>query len=105
MVVSRIVVCGWILALLLPVTALARVEAEAVPGRPFGIGRITINRADLRGKIDELTAQTTERDGRIHYPAFRYGRFGARIGEVIGLGDGSPGNVTIHFLFTGDEPL
>ena len=27
------------------------------------------------------------------------------IGEVVGIGDGSPGNVTIYFLFTGDEPL
>jgi hypothetical protein len=86
-------------------SALARIDAEAVPGKPFGVGRITLNRGDVRGRIDEDAVQISERDGRVHYPSFSYGRFGAAIGEAIGLGDGSPGNVTILFLFTGDEPL
>src|SRR5262245_50545624 len=105
MFAARNVVFASLVLLLLPAAALARVDGEAVPGRPFGLGRVTIPRADLRGKIDEQAIQITERDGRIHYPAFRYGRFGALIGEVVGVGDGSPGNVTIYFLFTGDEPL
>lgn len=93
------------LVLLSASQALARIDAEAVPGRPFGVGRVTLTKADLRSPIHEDAVQITERDGRIHYPAFSYGRFGALIGEAIGIGDGSPGNVTILFLFTGDEPL
>jgi hypothetical protein len=85
--------------------AFARIDAEAVSGRPFGVGRVTITKADLRSSINEDAVQISERDGRIFYPSFSYGRFGALIGEAIGIGDGSPGNVTIMFLFTGDEPL
>lgn len=88
-----------------PTLALARIDAEAVPGKPFGVGRVTLGKADLRGSIDENALQISERDGRVFYPSFTYGRFGALIGEAIGIGDGSPGNVTIFFLFTGNEPL
>lgn len=101
--VSRAVVL--LLAVCSANQALARIDAEAAPGKPFGVGRITLTKADLRASIDENTVQITERDNRILYPSFSYGRFGALIGEAIGIGDGSPGNVTILFLFTGDEPL
>jgi hypothetical protein len=94
-----------LLVLLAAGPLLARIDAEAVPGEPYGIGRVTLNRAELRSPIDENALLITERDGRIHYPAIRYGRFGAMIGEAIGVGDGTPGNVTIHFLFTGNAPL
>lgn len=86
-------------------SALARIDVEAVPGRPFGVARVTLAKGDLRGSIDENAVQISERDGRLFYPSFTYGRFGARIGEAIGIGDGSPGNMTIMFLFVGDEPL
>lgn len=86
--------------------ARGRIEAEAAAGRPFGVGRITLNRGDLRGAaIDENRVFVLERDDRVYYPAFRYGRFGALLGGALGIGDGTPGNLTITFLFVGDEPL
>src|SRR5687768_15224831 len=94
-----------VLSVLLHTVFALALDGEAAPGKPFGVGRITITRGDARGGIDEAALSVRERDGRLHYPSFKYGRFGARIGEALGIGDGTPGNVTILFLFTGNEPL
>lgn len=102
-------VCVWVLLawlLLGSGPASAGIDAEAVPGEPFGVGRITFSPADVGGAIDEARLRIQERDGRIHYPAVRTGVVAPIIGQLLGepelLG---PGLTTVHFLFTGDAPL
>jgi hypothetical protein len=84
--------------------ALARVEADALVGRPFGVGQVTIT--GLEAGIDANRVQIGERNGRTLYPAVTQGALGRLIGQILGgpTERPSPG-VTIYFLFTGDQPL
>ncbi len=82
--------------------AAAQIDAEAVAGEPFGVGRITLRLPDgattgLSG-IDAL--ELTEASGRILYPA----RNAGVLDRLAGPND-APGRLTILFLFRGNDPL
>lgn len=95
---------GILIALASASPALARIDVECHAGKPYGVGRITVGRNDVRGAIDDASLFITERNRRVHYPAFQAGRVGPIIGRFIG-GAGSVDNFTVTFLFSGDEPL
>ncbi len=86
--------------------AFARVDVEAIPGSPFGVGRITapLRLADADAADSNGFALVEEND-RVLYPAFTTGRIGRFIGQLLGTGDLPPSSVTVYFLFTGDQPL
>jgi hypothetical protein len=89
--------------------ASAQVRVEAIPGRPFGVGRITVPlaAADANAANDTPRLTLTEATGRVYYPAIEVGKFRELIGGLLGAGDDNalPGQATAWFLFTGDEPL
>jgi hypothetical protein len=87
--------------------AVARVDVEAIPGSPFGVGRMTVplRLADVDAAVDSNGFALVEEDGRVLYPAFTTGRIGKFIGQLLGTGDLPPTSVTVYFLFTGDRPL
>ncbi len=83
----------------------AALEVEAVSGRPWGVGRITVQGADV-GAIDERNVLIRERDGRVLYPVVTPGIIGRLFDRVLGNpGDRPADAVTILFLFHGDDPL
>jgi hypothetical protein len=93
---------------LLPLTFVrvseARIEAEALIGRPFGVGRVTISGLDVA--IDANRVSIEEKNGRVFYPAVSQGALGRLIGQILGGPTDRPaGGITIHFLFRGTEPL
>ena len=81
------------------------IDGEAAIGKPFGVGRITFSGADA-GSIDERLCRIEEAGGRIYYPTMMPGLIGRLFNQVLGPPqNGAAGQVTIHFLFRGDEPL
>ena len=85
-------------------TAHARIEGEALVGRPFGVGRITISGGEAA--IDLNRVLISDGGGRVFYPAVGTGVVGRLIGQVLGdPADRPAGAATIHFLFRGEEPL
>src|SRR5687768_5846035 len=87
-------------------TAHARIDGEAIPGRPFGVARITLSAADVGGAIDADRVLISERDGRALYPAVMPGALARVFGKLLGETEGDGvNNVTITFLFHGDDPL
>ncbi len=97
---------------LVPAAALAqgRLDGEAIPGRPFGIARVTIpvDQALAADAIESGGFLLVEDDGRALYPVFATGVVRRAIGEVLGVVDlrgPGPEPQTVHFLFTGSEPL
>jgi hypothetical protein len=101
---SRIVttaVVGWLAT---AACAAAKIEADALVGRPFGVGRITLSGLDA--PLDQTRLFLVERNGRAHYPAIHEGVFGRVIGQVLGDPTQRPlANVTVWFLFRGQQPL
>ena len=96
--------CGIGLIILLAARpAEARVEAEALVGRPFGVGQVTISGLDVA--IDANRVVIEEKNGRVFYPAVSQGVFGRLIGRFSAPTDRPAGGVTIYFLFRGDQPL
>ena len=84
--------------------AQARIEAEALVGRPFGVGRISITGGEAA--IDLNRVLISDADGRVLYPAVSTGVLGRLIGQVLGdPADRPAGGATIHFLFHGEAPL
>src|SRR5262245_13206327 len=82
----------------------ARVEGEALIGRPFGVGQVTITGLDVA--IDPSRVLIKEKSGRVFYPAVMQGVFGRLIGKILGDAAQQPTPaITIRFLFRGDEPL
>jgi len=82
----------------------ARVEGEALIGRPFGVGQVSVSGLELA--IDASRVFVEEKNGRVFYPAVAQGVFGKLIGQVLGGATERPTTgATIHFLFRGDEPL
>lgn len=87
----------------------AQIRVEAIPGRPFGVGRITVPLAAEDANAAQLTPRLTlsDADGRLLYPAIERGRFREIVGGLLGAGGDNalPGQATAWFLFTGDAPL
>ncbi|MGD0383340.1 MAG: hypothetical protein ABSA77_07470 [Thermoguttaceae bacterium] len=104
-----------------------QVEVEAFTGKPYGVGRITVDLPEtmLPQPLGAEGLALTERDGRVLYPAVETPAFGKVMKEVLdsdtpltrggpvreqvgGLLRGMldrPPRTTIFFLFRGDEPL
>ena len=89
-------------------TLVAQVRVEAVPGIPFGVGRIVVP-VDQPISSEQLDMKYTSiRDdaSRILYPSIRYSEPIGILREVLGIaGDIVPTQVDYHFLFRGNEPL
>ncbi len=104
-----------------------QMEYEAFAGRPYGVGRITIDLPDamLPQPLGAEGLALTERDGRVLYPVVEIPAFGKIVREVLqsdtpltrggpvreqvggilrGILDRPP-RTTIFFLFRGDDPL
>lgn len=87
-------------------SATARIEGEAVPGRPFGVARITLAAADVGGPIDPDRVLITERDDRALYPAVMPSGVNRVFARLLGQPQvQGASNVTITFLFHGEQPL
>ena len=90
--------------LALATAAEARIDAEALVGQPFGIGRVTIT--GLEAGIDANRVLIEERNGRVLYPAVSPGLLGRVLGQILGdPADRPAAGVTVFFLFRGAEPL
>jgi hypothetical protein len=77
-------------------------EPEAIAGAPFGVGRLSIRLPDARpGFFGERDFTLTDAQGRVFYAAFDFQPVRAILREVLNR----PQTVTVHFLFTGNEPL
>jgi len=85
----------------------APLEAEAVAGAPLGIGRIVVPLAGAADVAIETGAfQLVEARGRTLYPAFTTDRVLTAIrGLLIPDQPAGPRQLTVLFLFTGNEPL
>src|SRR5262245_45035231 len=58
-------------------SAHARIDAEALIGRPFGVGQITISGLDVALDANRVTIE--EKNSRVHYPAVTQGALGRLI--------------------------
>lgn len=102
---SCLLFCVAILGFFIDLKTVAAVEGEAAVGRPFGVARITFSGADV-GSIDERLCRIEEAGGRVFYPAMTPGLLGRLFNQVLGPPTtGAAGQMTVHFLFRGDEPL
>ncbi|MBC7852530.1 MAG: hypothetical protein IAF94_03755 [Pirellulaceae bacterium] len=91
---------------LLSSVAHARVEGDAIAGKPFGVARVTFTSTDAGGPIDESQVLLYERDSRVHYPAVTGTGLGRALGQLLdGGGNQGAASVTVTFLFQGDTPL
>lgn len=106
----RVLFATWVALLCLTSAPLwARPVVEVIPGRPFGVGKITVplaaEDANLAQSLPRLVL--SDADGRVFYPAIATGKFRELIGGLLGGGDDNalPGQATAYFLFTGDAPL
>ena len=78
-----------------------RIEADGVPGKPFGIGVLTIQLPPRQRMGDADSVSLTERNGRIFYPVYE----SPPIVRLLRGGNGGGRRLTAYFLFTGDQPL
>src|SRR5262245_7974179 len=95
---TRYLIAASAVLLLLAQNAQARVESDALLGRPFGVGTVTVSGLDVA--IDANRVLIEEKNGRVFYPAVSQGMFGKLIGQVLGSTTQQPtSSVTIQFLF------
>ena len=88
--------CGFLL-LFAPATVVAqRLEAQAIPGRPFGVAAITLP--------PQAEPWIEEQNDRVFYPAFSSGVL-TRLLAGDDDASGGSGVKSVLFLFTGDAPL
>jgi len=104
----------------------AQVSAQAVAGRPFGVGRIelTLPPNEVSRPLGYEGLSVSEKSGRVLYPAIktppnnemvkniltesplmRGGPLRQQIGGIIRDAMEAPPKLQVFFLFTGDEPL
>src|SRR5689334_528141 len=91
--------CG--IGLLLPSAQLNAqgIEAEAISGEPFGVGRITAI-ADPRGD-DGSSPMLTDANGRVFYPTYSTLKVRKLLRQLVG----APRKINVYFLFQGTKPL
>lgn len=100
-----------ILAMLICMSDVAsadQLRIDAVPGIPFGVGRIVIPKSQSIDKIQLETHLMTisDAEGRVLYPAIRYTQPLSAVRELLGLpNDGTSSQLHVHFLFKGTDPL
>src|SRR5262245_33004691 len=94
--VLRLLALALTLVLAAAGTGHARIEGEALVGRPFGVGRITISGGEAA--IDLNRVQITDGGGRVFYPAIGTNMVGRLLGQILGdPADRPSGAATIHF--------
>ena len=122
--VCRSVLIGLLLVASLCVSssALAQIRAEAVPGEPFGVGRVDVvlPKHMHPAPLGLPGLGLTEANGRVLYPVVDFPELGAAVlREVRGVLDETqapigrmlsellnpPPRATIYFLFRGTDPL
>ncbi len=84
--------------------AQTRIEAEALVGEPFGVGRLRVA-LPLGGEPESLGLGglgVAERQGRVFYPAVDRRPFRGLIRDLVGVGGR---RAVVYFLFRGTEPL
>lgn len=88
-------------------SALAQVDVEAVVGRPFGVGRITMRAEPLAGQplvpLSDDRFALREASGRVLYSTLDQAPVRRLLRQFLELQ--GPQQVTFYFLFRGDEPL
>lgn len=85
----------------------AQVAGQAVVGRPFGVASVSVPLSGV-APIDPELFSLSEANGRALYPVFQAGGAARRVlGQLLGAGVENlpPREVTVSFLFVGDEPL
>jgi len=125
--ISAIAACLAGFVCVTPAAAQRILEAQAVLGEPFGVGRIVVQLPDsmLPEPLGLDGLGISEAHGRVFYPAMRNPTMGpivkellnedtplttggpvrAQVGGILrGLAN-MPPRTTIHFLFRGDRPL
>lgn len=79
---------------------------EAIPGRPFGVARVTVPiGADDRDVALLDAFRIADPEGRVLYPTFSDGSNSGILDELVGGGPRVARSLTVHFLFKGDAPF
>ncbi len=109
----------WAIGCLLLVVALAsllsqaaiaqpqpRIEAEGVPGKPYGVGVLVVElpRLQRMAELDSGQVSLSERQGRILYPIYETRRVNGPV-AARHRRRWRRRRLTVYFLFTGNEPL
>jgi len=93
---------GLALLVLVATWSTARGAGQAIPGRPFGVATLTVpldqTEADLAATATAFSVE--EIAHRVYYPSFSTALLPGLAASGIGRGD-----LTVSFLFTGNEPL
>jgi hypothetical protein len=92
----------WLLAVR---AAEARTRVEAYAGRPFGVGRVTVDldRAGPLAPLGDDRFAITEADERVLYPVIQAAPVRRLLRDILDIS--APRSATMYFLFRGDEPL
>lgn len=80
-------------------------EVEAYAGEPFGVGRVTlaVSAAGPAAPLEDERFTVTSPDGRVLYPVIKEEPARRLLRRLLDIE--SPRNVTIYFLFRGDQPF
>ena len=110
LMINRALVAASLLFAVYPPSSQASAEMriEAVPGTPFGVGRISVPvPADLDNEVlDTGLFSVSDAEGRVLYPVVRFSEPLGLVREILGIPmDGLPRELHFHFLFTGSAPL
>ncbi len=100
-----VVVWGMGLAGASPAWAQRKATFDAVPGRPFGVARMTLSsEAGAAETIKQSEFRVEDTEGRVFYAVCRQGRVGRLLGKTLGV-ELPIGRLEVFFLFRGVEPL
>jgi hypothetical protein len=83
----------------------ARAETEAYAGEPFGVARVTVPvfRGEPSLPLNDERFTVLEADGRAFFPVVKAEPARQFLRGLLGIE--TPRNVTMYFLFRGDEPF
>jgi hypothetical protein len=83
----------------------ARAETEAYAGEPFGVARVTVPvfRGEPSLPLNDERFTALEAEGRAFYPVVKAEPARQFLRGLLGIE--TPRNVTMYFLFRGDEPF
>lgn len=86
-------------------TSEARTRVEAYAGRPFGVGRVTVDLPSGQplAPLGDDRFAITEANGRVHYPVLQAAPVRRLLRDLLDIS--APRNVSLYFLFRGDAPL
>ena len=101
---KRLAAIALVVSALIPDLAGA-IEAEAYLGQPFGVGRVTVavSSAGPAAPLEDERFTVSSPDGRVLYPAIKEEPARRLLRRLLDIQ--APRNVTIYFLFRGDQPF